>query len=50
VARLVPARKIRSRRKLGFLAGRLKVPADFDAPLPDEVIASFEGAGDAPAR
>ena len=50
VARLVPAKKVRGRRKLGFLAGKLKVPADFDAPLPDEVTAGFEGTGDAPAR
>lgn len=43
VARLsqlvVPARKIR----FGVLKGRIKVAADFDAPLPDEVIAAFEG-------
>ena len=34
-----PKRRI----KFGLLKGRLKVPADFDAPLPDEVIAGFEG-------
>jgi antitoxin (DNA-binding transcriptional repressor) of toxin-antitoxin stability system len=43
VARLsqldAPARKIR----FGVLKGQLKVVADFDAPLPDEVIAGFEG-------
>jgi prevent-host-death family protein len=43
VARLVPIGKAPGRRKLGLLAGTLKVPADFDAPLPDEVIAAFEG-------
>lgn len=32
-----------AKRKLGLLAGRLKVPDDFDAPLPDEVLAAFEG-------
>ncbi|MET0230426.1 MAG: type II toxin-antitoxin system prevent-host-death family antitoxin [Rhodanobacteraceae bacterium] len=42
VARLVPIRNI-TRRKLGVLAGRLIVPDDFDAPLPDEVLAAFEG-------
>lgn len=31
------------RRRLGFLKGRLRIPADFDAPLPDEVLADFEG-------
>lgn len=43
VARLVPIGKAPGRRKLGILKGRLRVPADFDAPLPDEVIAAFEG-------
>ena len=42
VARLVPIDK-RAKRKLGLLAGRLMVPDDFDAPLPDEVTAAFEG-------
>jgi prevent-host-death family protein len=35
----VPKRRI----KFGVLKGRLTVPADFDAPLPDEVLAGFEG-------
>lgn len=43
VARLVPLEKAGRPRKLGLLAGRLKVPADFDAPLPRRVLASFEG-------
>lgn len=42
VARLVPMKKT-TKRKLGLLAGRLIVPDDFDAPLPDEVLAAFEG-------
>ena len=42
IARLVPIEKT-GRRKLGVLAGRLTVPDDFDAPLPDEVLAAFEG-------
>ena len=42
VARVVPIDK-RAKRKLGLLAGRLMVPDDFDAPLPDEVLAAFEG-------
>lgn len=29
--------------KFGVLKGKLKVAPDFDAPLPDEVLASFEG-------
>ena len=42
VARLVPIEKP-SKRKLGLLAGRLTIPVSFDDPLPDDVIASFEG-------
>lgn len=49
VARLVSAKKARKRR-LGVLAGKFKVPVDLDRPLPDDVIAEFEGGGDAPAR
>lgn len=33
----------KQRIKFGVLKGRLKVPADFDAPLPDDVLGSFEG-------
>jgi antitoxin (DNA-binding transcriptional repressor) of toxin-antitoxin stability system len=33
----------RRKRRLGVLAGKLRVPEDFDAPLPDEVIEAFEG-------
>jgi len=43
VARLVAFEKSRGKRKLGILKGRLHVPDDFDAPLPDEVTAAFEG-------
>jgi prevent-host-death family protein len=43
VARLVPIGKAPGKRTLGVLKGRLRVPRDFDAPLPDEVIAAFEG-------
>jgi len=50
IARLVPAKGVKRRRKLGALAGKFTVPPDFDAPLPDEVVAQFEGSGRAPAR
>jgi prevent-host-death family protein len=44
VARLVayapPAGK---RRKLGVLAGKIWIADDFDAPLPEDVLADFEG-------
>ena len=29
--------------RFGLLEGRVVVPADFDAPLPDDVQSSFEG-------
>lgn len=48
-ARLVPAKKTRKTRTLGFLAGKLLVPEDFDAPLPEDVIGEFEGSSRAPA-
>jgi len=43
VARLVPIAPAKGPRKLGLLKGKIKVPDDFDAPLPDEVMAGFEG-------
>lgn len=39
VAKLVPVG--RAKRRLGLLAGKWTVPADFDAPLPPAVLASF---------
>jgi hypothetical protein len=29
--------------RFGVLAGRVRIGDDFDAPLPDEVLAGFEG-------
>ena len=43
VAKLVPLTPKQPKRKLGLLAGRLTVPADFDAPLPEDVLRDFEG-------
>jgi prevent-host-death family protein len=43
MARLGPLVDTRRKRRLGVLAGKLRVPEDFDAPLPDEVIEAFEG-------
>ena len=43
VARLGPLVASQRQRRLGILAGKLSVPEDFDAPLPDEVIEAFEG-------
>ena len=42
-ARLGPLTVPGGKRRLGILAGRLRVPEDFDAPLPDEVVEAFEG-------
>lgn len=39
VAKLGPIGK---RRRLGVLKGKIKIARDFDASLPDELIADFE--------
>jgi prevent-host-death family protein len=31
------------KRRLGLLAGRIRIPADFDAPLPADLLSDFEG-------
>ncbi|MGH7438975.1 MAG: type II toxin-antitoxin system Phd/YefM family antitoxin [Polyangiaceae bacterium] len=43
VARLVSVKPQRKPRKLGLLKGRVRVRKDFDAPLPADLLASFEG-------
>jgi antitoxin (DNA-binding transcriptional repressor) of toxin-antitoxin stability system len=43
MARLTPIAGVRRPKKLGLLKGKIKVPDDFNAPLPEDVIASFEG-------
>jgi hypothetical protein len=32
-----------AKRKLGAFAGQITISEDFDAPLPEELLASFEG-------
>lgn len=46
VARLCPL-ELRKRNtvKFGVLDGQIEVPDDFDAPLPDDLLAEFEGRG-----
>jgi prevent-host-death family protein len=44
VARLVPVRPSGGRRMLGEDEGRGRVADDFDAPLPTDLLESFEGA------
>ena len=41
IARLVPSRRAGARR-FGIDRGRWAVPDEFDAPLPDDVLAAFE--------
>jgi prevent-host-death family protein len=41
IARLVPARKPRGRRRAGRFAGKGRIADDFNAPLPSEVLAEF---------
>ena len=43
MARLGPLAGLQQKRRLGILAGKLRVPEDFDAPLPERVIEAFEG-------
>jgi prevent-host-death family protein len=42
MAKLVPF-KTTSRRKPGAARGKIRMSADFDAPLPPEVVAAFLG-------
>jgi prevent-host-death family protein len=43
IARLIPYETSRPAPVFGADRGRFKIPDDFDAPLPDEVLALFEG-------
>lgn len=43
LARLVPMAVRTAPRRLGLLAGAVRVGPDFDAPLPDDLIAAFAG-------
>jgi prevent-host-death family protein len=43
VAKLVPIGTGRRARKAGFLKGKIRIAADFDAPLPREILDAFEG-------
>lgn len=41
IARLVPYSTAHPVRKPGYLKGKIKIAADFDAPLPEDVLESF---------
>ena len=43
VARLVPVEVKKNVRPLGIARGQIWVADDFDAPLPDDLLAAFEG-------
>lgn len=43
VAKLVPATTRRTPRPLGRLKGKIRIAADFDAQLPDDLLLEFEG-------
>jgi prevent-host-death family protein len=45
VARLLPFEAPADRPRFGLDEGRFEVPDDFDGPLPDAVLAAFEGEG-----
>jgi len=42
-ARLVPMVHAKIKRRFGGLKGKVRIGHDFDAPLPDDVVAAFEG-------
>lgn len=43
LAKLTPLSVPVTKKKLGLLKGKVKVPDDFNAPLPEDVLAAFEG-------
>ena len=43
MARLSPITAAVKTKKLGLLKGKIRVPDDFNAPLPGELLAEFEG-------
>jgi prevent-host-death family protein len=43
LVRLTPVETAPFRRKIGTAKGDFTVPKDFDAPLPEEILAEFEG-------
>ncbi len=42
MAQLVPMTKSKGKR-VGAMKGKLAIPDDFDAPLPDDLLDSFQG-------
>jgi prevent-host-death family protein len=48
-AKLVPVRTKRRSRKPGCWQGRLWIADDFDAPLPEDLVAGFDGGESEPS-
>lgn len=42
LARLVPIESVGGERAMGFAADRVKIGADFDAPLPPDMLDAFD--------
>ena len=49
VAKLVPLHSAPSARSLGIFQGKLKIPGDFDAALPGEVVLRFQSSAIEPS-
>ena len=46
LAKLVPLAGAAKRKLVfGLMKGKIRIADDFDAPLPDDILAAFEGAG-----
>jgi antitoxin (DNA-binding transcriptional repressor) of toxin-antitoxin stability system len=43
IAELKPVERSRQLRPFGLCAGEFTVPDDFDAPLPEDLLSTFEG-------
>lgn len=43
MARLAPISGPVRKKRLGLLKGKIRVPADFNAPLDDETLTAFKG-------
>jgi prevent-host-death family protein len=40
---LGPVKRLKPKKRIGILNGQLVIPDDFDAPLPPDILAAFEG-------
>jgi prevent-host-death family protein len=43
MARLVPLGAARRKISFGLLKGKIRIASDFDAPLPETILSTFEG-------